>query len=319
MRKPKFKIKTKGKSYSIKDSPLYNLRTKKHLANLLNCNTQDFSTLSKDDGNYNVFETTGKNGKKRKIHKPQPQLDKIHTRIASLLCRIDAPDYLHSGRKNRSNITNAQAHITNHSSETAILATDIRDFFTSTHRKNVFNFFYTIMKCSTDVADILAKLSTIHEHVPTGSRISMPIAFWANYHMFEELHALSSKYNVCMTVYVDDLTFSGNNVNPLFRTVVEKIVSRYGHKIHPTKTKLYAKAAPKLVTGVIVKNQSLQVRNEQFKQLVTDFTCWKAIRNTPQAIFDPHTYRLLGRLHSMGSIEPVFREKARTVKGATNR
>ncbi|MEL4422619.1 reverse transcriptase family protein [Shewanella algae] len=315
----KLKIKTKGKSYALKDSPFYNLRTKKQLSILLGCDIKDLRLLAKDDGNYNIFSIIGKAGKPRQIHKPINKLDSIHTRIASLVCRIDLPSYVHSGRKKHSNLTNAKAHLSADGFDTKVLTTDIKDFFTSTRKKQVFGFFYSDMKCTADVADLLADICTIHGHVPTGSRLSMVLAYWANYHLFEELSSLSKQHNVTMTVYVDDLTFSGAGVNELFKAVVRKVLSRYGHTMHPTKTKLYGKESPKLVTGIVVKEGQLQIRNQQLKELVTDFACWHAIRQTPHAIFDPHTYRLLGRLNSMSSIDPIFKEKAQTVKGNTCR
>ncbi|MBF4355323.1 RNA-directed DNA polymerase, partial [Vibrio anguillarum] len=92
---------------------------------------------------------------------------------------------------------------------------------------------------SPDIADILADICTCHNHIPTGSRISMPLAYWANCRMFEELESISGKHNVTMTVYVDDLTFSGEKVNRQLKSLVKKIISKHGHTMHPKKTKLY--------------------------------------------------------------------------------
>lgn len=98
--KPKLKISTRDKSYNLIDSPLYKLKNKKRLAQLLNINLCDFRTLTSDDENYSVFEQLSKKGKVRKIQKPVHKLDVVHTRIASLICRIQTPLYLHSGKKN---------------------------------------------------------------------------------------------------------------------------------------------------------------------------------------------------------------------------
>ncbi|SPZ22540.1 Uncharacterised protein [Providencia rettgeri] len=35
----------------------------------------------------------------------------------------------------------------------------------------------------------------------------MPLAYWANVRMFNELENICQKHDVIMTVYVDDLTF----------------------------------------------------------------------------------------------------------------
>ncbi|MGO2405305.1 MAG: reverse transcriptase family protein [Vibrio litoralis] len=312
-KKSKLKIQSKGKAYCLTDSPLYKLSTKKRLSKILNQSTLELTALCCDAGNYSEFEDVGKNGKPRKIQKPLVKLDVIHTRIASLLSRIKVPDYLHSGKKKHSNVTNARAH----KGTSKVLATDIKSFFPSTTKKMVFSFFYSVMKCSPDVANILANLCTYHSHIPTGSRISMPLAFWANIRMFNELENLSIKHDVSMTVYVDDLTFSGDNTNKLFRSCVNRIISKHGHTMHPTKTKLYKAEQPKLITGVVVKGNELKVRNEQHYLLSSEMDLWKAIKNEANASQTPLMSKLVGRLYSMGVIDERFKAKAISVKSST--
>jgi hypothetical protein len=41
-----------------------------------------------------------------------------------------------------------------------------------------------------------------------------------------------------MSVYVDDITFSGESINRLFLTTVKKIILSNGHFAHPEKTKI---------------------------------------------------------------------------------
>lgn len=311
--KPKLKISTRDKSYNLIDSPLYKLKNKKRLAQLLNINLCDFRTLTSDDENYSVFEQLSKKGKVRKIQKPVHKLDVVHTRIASLICRIQTPLYLHSGKKTCSNISNASAHI----NDLNLLTTDIKSFFPSTTRNMVFSFFYSVMKTSSDIADILSHICTCHGHIPTGSRISMPLAFWSNIRMFTELENLSLSLNVTMTVYVDDITFSGEKVNRLFMSCMRKIVAKHGHQVHPTKTKLYGAKLPKLVTGVIVHSNVLKIRNEQHLLLSRELEQWRIIKDEPYVINANITSKLVGRLYSMGVIEQRYKEKVRTIKSNT--
>lgn len=77
-----------------------------------------------------------KKGKARKIQKPLEKLELVHTRIASLLSRIALPEYLHSGKKKCSNVTNAKAHLNNEK----MMTTDIKAFFPSTTRGMIFSF-----------------------------------------------------------------------------------------------------------------------------------------------------------------------------------
>ncbi|WP_285377822.1 hypothetical protein [Vibrio sp. B172a] len=167
------------------------------------------------------------------------------------------------------------------------------------------------------MAEILADLCTCHKHIPTGSRISMPLAFWANIRMFSELEALSTKHKVTMTVYVDDLTFSGMQMNKLFRSSAKKIITKHGHIMHPTKTKLYKSNQAKLVTGVVVEGESIKVRNEQHRKMHEELGIWYEIKDLPYAMSSSVTSKLLGRLHAMGTIDDKFKQKAKTVKRST--
>jgi hypothetical protein len=312
-KQPKLKIQTKGKEYNLNDSPLYKIRTKKKLSHILGASLPDLSKLKIDTGNYSEFEEIGKNGKPRKIQKPLQKLDVIHTRIASLLSRIKSPSYLHSGKKKHSNVTNAEAHL----DLSNTLITDVKAFFPSSKRSTVFSFFYSVLKCSSDVADILADICVCHHHIPTGSRISMPLAYWANVRMFEELESLSRKHQVVMTLYVDDLTFSGDAVNKLFRGCVRKIISKHGHVAHPDKTKLYLQGSPKLITGVIVQGNELRIRNEQHRLLSSELAQWESIKNMPNAFYAAVTTKLMGRLYSMGVVDDRFKAKAISLKFST--
>ena len=309
-KKSKLKINHKGKAYSLFDSPLYKLQSKRRLANILQESLLELRTLCRGDGLYKEFEEKSKPGKSRPIQQPVLRLDKVHTRLASLLSRIASPAYLHSGKKGCSNVTNARAHFGSNN----LLSTDIKAFFPSTTRKMVFLFFSRTMKCSPDVADMLADLCTYRGRVPTGSRISMPIAFWANFSMFEELARLAHKHEAIMTVYVDDLTFSGKNVNKHFRAITRKIISRRGHTMHIDKTRLYRAEQPKLVTGVVIVGSELKVRREQHRQLGSEMDQWNAIKDSPDASVASVTQSMIGRLYSMGVVESRFKDKAMTAK-----
>ncbi|CDH33698.1 reverse transcriptase family protein [Xenorhabdus bovienii] len=311
----KLKIVTRKKSYTLQDSPFYKLKSKKKLTNLLKVDMETLLRMMNDTENYNEFEEKGKKGKVRKIQHPVGELDVVHTRIASLICRIATPSFLHSGKKQHSNVGNARIHCNSF----PLMTTDVCSFFPSTKRSMVFSFFYTVMECSSDVADILSHICTIHGHLPTGSRISMPLAYWANCRMFSELEQLAIKHNVTMTLYVDDLTFSGNHVNPLFKSITRQIIERHGHQMHPTKTKLYRGKEPKLVTGIVIKDEIVFVRNEQRMKLVSDITCWKSIKDIPNAINMQITLTLLGRLYALSSIDPKFKDRARTIKANTQK
>jgi hypothetical protein len=307
-KKPKYKIDSTKRKYQLIDSPFYKLTTKRKLASLLGVSLAELSTAKKDDGNYAVFEERGKSGKPRVIQHPKDNQRRVHFKVASLLSRIDLPAYLHSGKKRHSHVTNANAHV----GSKKLLATDIKAFFKSTTRKMVFDFFYGTLKCSSDVADALSYVCTYNSHIPTGSQLSMPLAFWANVKMFEQLYKLSCKHGACMTLYVDDLTFSGALVNRHFTSIVKKIIASHNHIAHPDKTKLFGVDDIKVVTGVAIKNDKTFITNKQHKLIYQSFEYWKGCRDEP-LISDLIKPKLLGRLNSLSVIDPKLKDKARSV------
>lgn len=305
-RRRKPRIQSKNKSYPLKDSPLYHLTTKKQMGKLLGKTINELNKLLSEN-NYRVFSIE-KNGKQREIQTPAFNLDIVHTRIASLLVRLKVPDYLHSGIKGRSNITNAKIHIGNH----PVLTMDIKKFYPSVTQKSIYHFFNTTMNSAPDVSGILAKLCTYDSHVPTGSRLSMPLSFWANYKMYKNIHLLCLRKGVMMSVFVDDLTFSGKNVNELFKNNVEKIIKNAGLIVHPDKTQLYSHDNPKLITGVIIDKNGMKVRNKHHKDIYTLFTDIPKCSNEKH--FKKIQKQLIGRLNAAGQIDPAFKQRASQVR-----
>ena len=307
-RKLKLDIDHRRRKYTLIESPLYKLKTKRKLAELLLVQTNELKNLAQDQGNYRVFQQIGKSGKPRAIQHPKDSLKIVHCRIASLLGRVELPDYLHSGRKEHSHISNAKKHLGQHN----VLTTDIKSFFPSTTRKMVFDFYFNLLKCSADVADLLASISTYNCHIPTGSQISMPLAFWSNIRMFEQLYSLAKKHDSEMTVYVDDLTFSGHAVNKRFASVVKKIIHTNGHIAHPDKTRLYAKDEVKVITGVAIKGNETRITNDQHMKIYETLEFWKGCRDEP-IIAELIKPKLLGRLNAHLQIDTRIRDKVKSI------
>ena len=306
------KINTKSKSYSLEDSALYKIKSNRGLLSLLSLSHQELKSLLSDD-NYNIYQDNTQE-KPRLIEHPQRQLERIHTRIASLLCRIKQPEYIHSGIKGKSHLTNARAHV----GPAPILTTDIKSFYQATHIHSVFDFFKNSLDCSPDVAKLLSELCTCNGHIPTGSRISMPLAYWANAHMFNELYRYSSERDIVMTVFVDDITFSGNKVTRTFKQNVKKIIEKHNHVMHPTKTVLHKENSLKVITGAVVGSKKLQIRNLHHESIYSELSQWMLIRDEDSKnsnIFtDQIKNRLLGKINSQGQIDNRFKDKARSIK-----
>ncbi|WP_321324791.1 reverse transcriptase family protein [Thiomicrorhabdus sp.] len=306
-KKPLSKIQSKGKSYSITQSPFYKVSSKKRLANILGCSPKALKKLSSDSF-YNVFNVNNDKGNVREIQQPISELEAIHTRIASLMSRIAIPIDIHSGLKKRSHVTNAKQHIGNKK----LLTTDIRKFFPSTSKEMVFRLFFYDFKMPGDIARLMSDVCCFKNGLPTGSRLSMHMAYWANHGMFEEIDNLCKSLNLVFTVYVDDLTISGDSVNELLLNTLKKIVGRYNHRLHEEKTRIYGKNEKKLVTGVIIDGNQTKVKNQQLKNIFEDMEQWKLVKGTPLEL-PSIKQRLVGRLSAASQVQSSFKDKARSV------
>jgi len=301
LKKKKLKIKTKNKSYSVKDSSLYNL-TKNRIEKQLGCSLLHLEALRSDD-NYRVFMVDD-----REIQCPKFQLNKIHTRIASLLCRIQMPDFLHSGVKKKSYVTNANAHLGDH----PVLTMDISSFFKSVSKTSIYNSFVQYFNVSPDIAGLLAELCSYNGHLPTGSRISLPLSFWCSKKMYDKLNSYCFNKDIKMTVYVDDITFSGEQVTSLVQKHLIRIIHGSGYQVNQKKTRLYAKYKPKQITGVVVNGNETKVRNAHQRKI------HELLEEIPSPRDEEHLKKLqvelLGRLNAAAQVEIRFSGIARSIR-----
>lgn len=278
------------------------VHSKKKLAEKLNLpSSAELVALTRLEVPYRKFDVEGKN-KPRSVQMPSRQLYPVHVRIFKLLRRIKLPDYLHSGVAGRSYVTNAKCHLGTKKTYTV----DIKSFFPSVSRAMVFAFFRGTMKCSEDVAGILANISTCDGHIPTGSSLSQLLAYLACKGMFDELYAASVEAGIVMTCYVDDLSFSGDSVTRAWiYGTIKPIISKYGLKSH--KDKFFGLGRPKEITGVIVDGNAIKLCNRHHKSIyelllkvpITDDS--EALNN----IYD----ELIGKLSSASQIEAKFKAK----------
>lgn len=182
--------------YPVHQSPLFRLLGKNQFRSIIGVEWEAVPKLLERD-NYRVWTTE----KGREIQAPRGWMATIHARIATLLSRVELPDYLYS-RKGRSYADNAQQHVGSH----PVAKTDISKFYPSTTRAMVVAMFRNDFQCADDVAHRLADICCYRqEHLPTGSPLSGRMAFFAGKHMFDEVAKLAQTSECTLTVYVDDM------------------------------------------------------------------------------------------------------------------
>ena len=255
------------KSYQLDQSPLYKIQSRKTLAqDVFNVDLTFFERLANNNSNYRVFDIQ-QGDKTRQVEMPKPILERIHRRLFVLFERVEKPEYLQSGVKGRSYITNARLHV----GRVPLVKLDVKKFYPSVNSARVYRFFHETMQCSPDVAGVLTKLTTYDGHVPTGSCVSQLLSFFAAKPMFDELDLLAVKQELCFSCYVDDMTFSGIQATPKFLWAAKQIVHSHGFKYH--KDHSYNAEQQKLVTGVMIDGDRIAVLPSKEHEM------WRQIHN----------------------------------------
>jgi len=297
----------------MNQSPLYKLGNKRRLASILNTTFPELQKLVCRDDNYLTFEINPDSDKPRPVETPKPRMERIHRRLFNLLSRIEPPEYLHSGVKGRSYITNARAH----AGSKTMVKLDIVRFFPSTKRWHVYDFFRNVLCCSSDVAGLLANICTVDGHLPTGSCVSQVLAFYAHKQMFDDISDGSSDDGLTMTCYVDDIAISGDNASGKTLHAARTRIKQRGLASHKKKEKIYPENRPKLITGVIIDGETLKLPNRKHKEI------YKGVLNADNLEDDSEKSgvleKALNRSIAAAQIDPAFQGRVRHLKRLTTR
>lgn len=288
--------------YALNQSPFYKLKSRRKLASFFKSFTlKELEEFSLRHDNYSVFWIT-KNGKPRLVEEPKKSLDAIHRKIFIFLSRIVPPEYLQSGVKGRSYVTNARKHVGNHS----VIKLDINNFFPSTTFQHVYKFFNKIMDCSSDVSALLARLSTCEGHIPTGSCLSQLLAFYSHFEMFDEIYNTASLAGATVTIYVDDIVVSGDGVSQKMLNKIRQIIIKSGLRSNKKKEKSYSKNNSKIITGVVVRGASIGLPNFRHKKIHDEFLKLNASSGVEK---EEVSKKLKGMLSAASQLDEKFKKK----------
>lgn len=252
---------SKRKTYPLNQSPLFKLRTRKRLAELLHLSAGELRSMAKQaDGVYKEFDVEKKSGGKRGVENPRRDLKMVQQTITRLLSRIAPPDYLFCPVKGRCYVSNAAEH----RGQRVVHCLDVRKYFPSTSSKRVFWFFRTIMQCEIDVAATLTRLACYQGHLPTGSPLSPIMAYFAHYDVWEKIAAHCKLQGYRLTVYIDDVTISGASLDAGVIWNIKRAIHGAGLRYHKEKRFI---GRPAEITGVIVQGDKLLPPNRQLKKV----------------------------------------------------
>jgi hypothetical protein len=251
------------KFYDLKQSPLYKLQRRKDLAELLFTSIKALEGITdKSVPHYEYWEEEKSDGSMRPLCRPHEGLDKAQSRVAYLMACIETPDYVHAPIPQKTYVTNAAAH----QGSRSFCLMDIESFYPSCREEKVLAFFQHRMKCSLDVAVILARLCCDKGSLPQGSSSSPILSYWAYSEMRDAISAISDEAGNIFTLYIDDLTISGQVIlkNSIWK--IRKEIHKHGLAIKVRKTRWIVNR-PAGVTGTIVGPEGLRLPNRQHQKL----------------------------------------------------
>lgn len=212
---------------------------------------------------YQEFCIAGKSGKERTICAPSKSL-KVRQRwiLDNILYKIPISDCCEGFAKGHSIVTNAQRHIGYEQS----LNIDIKDFFPSISQDRVKQVFIE-MGYSREASEYLARLCCYKGKLPQGAPTSPYLANIVCRDMDEQLIQYSEEKDIIYTRYADDMSFSGNCEMIELYEEIQKIVADSGFEVNYSKTRVYKGKKRKIITGIIVKEESLAVPRDYKRKL----------------------------------------------------
>ena len=254
--------RNRSASYPLKASPLYGLKSLHRLASLLKISVEELRQASTEP-TYRRFVDDSAVGKPpRNIQEPVGLTLTIHYRFVRLLDRVERPEFLHSATKSRSHITNAEQHI----GSKAMAATDIASFYENTSVAHLKAFFLQDLHWARDLATLMANALTVDGHLATGSACSPLLSYFTHRRMFERIEGTCSAAGVTMTLYVDDLTISGERATKTLLYRIKGELLRSGLRSH--KDRVAPKGRPMVVTGATPASDRLLLRNKHRRSIV---------------------------------------------------
>ena len=193
------------------------------------------------------FAHVKKNPKIRLLDCPQGPLKEVQRRIYRTLLRdLELPEYLCGGVKGHSVLDNVALH----AGESLIVTIDIKSWFPSITSNDVHFVWYTVLKCSREIADLLTSLTTFNGHLPQGSPASMALSNLVLYSIDLPIRRAAASLGVNYSCWVDDLVFSGENARRMI-PVVKSTLKVAGFKISQPKLKVMGTTKQKVINGII--------------------------------------------------------------------
>lgn len=286
---------------------------KEHLCKLIGIDILIFNHyLANTEIFYHSFNMPKKTGGYRKIDVPSLNLKMIQRWILdNIIEKIDISENAYGFRKGKSIVDNAKNHI----SRKIVFNVDIKDFFPSISREDIFYIFYDL-GYTKEIAYIISKLCTYKGSLPHGAPSSPYLANIRCFKLDYSLNALSNRIKANYSRYADDITISSDDIYAMKSNinVIRKIIENNGFVLNKKKERIQYINQMQEVTGLMVNN-GVKVKRKYKKDIEQHiYYCKKfGVYNHLAKIKKQHIsfYReyLYGKVNFIKMVEPEIGEK----------
>ncbi len=252
---------------------------------------------------YREFKIPKRKGGFRTITSPYPTLHALQKKIChSLLNCLPIHPRVFAYVEGRSAIEHARYHC----SCDELLTLDIKDFFPSISRQQVFSVFNSLDFSTTD-SNYLSYLCTLNDSLPQGACTSPSLSNAVFYQIDCRLEKLALSFGVKYSRYADDLAFSGDLVPKKIINIIKSILLEYGFILNESKTKLKLKGSRKILTGVSISQGVMKAPKKYKRELRAQIFELEKNKDNLFSMpnFDPQVYeKTIGKLNYLLQIEP---------------
>lgn len=184
--------------------------------------------------------------KLREIDNPDKELKRVQALILDrLLLPVPLPNFLYGAVRKKCVRAHAQAHL----GATTIVKMDVKSYYPNVTNRHVFRIWKDVLLCSPRIARLLTQLTTYNWHLPQGAPTSPALANIFLASIYGPVLEACIEKQIIVTVWVDDLTFSGIAAREVMETV-RKTLAEHGLKDSRKKRTILTPRDSKLITGV---------------------------------------------------------------------
>lgn len=222
------------------------------LAATLDVPLEILDSLANSAGNhYKPFKKLKPNGTHRVIDNPRKEIKAVQSRILRRILEL-VPNTAGMGGGLRGVSTADVA--SKHKNQPVVVSLDLRNCFGTITHKHVHDLFKNRLHFGRDVASPLTRLTTYHRHLPQGAPTSPKLCALVLDPMFVELRHLADEFGLEVTMWVDDITFSGRQARAAIQPAI-KIISSYGLSVRNKKVQVTPRhRGGQLVLGINVNH-----------------------------------------------------------------